>query len=260
MPHAVKVAFFALAVAGFGALAASCGNGNAQYRIVNAIANTSLLDPNGLALYMNGSSVWTNVAFAQTEPSSAGKYQNISGGTDTLDVYKEASAGQGGDQIISSGLDLSGNTQTTVVLIGNESTKPAAQKFTDNNTTQPTSGNAEFRIINASPVTQNVNGVDVYILPSGTTPSTPNAPKINSSALTFSINNSSFIPYTNVGLPASNSLNVYVTAHGQTGIYANPFPLAVSGLTGGTSIRTIVITDTSPGTAPPLLQVLTDVN
>ena len=94
MPRAVKIVCFALAVAGLGLLAASCGNGNAQYRVVNAISDTSLLDPNGLAIYMNGGSVWANVPFPQTEPSSAGKYQNVQGGTDTLDVYKEAQAGR----------------------------------------------------------------------------------------------------------------------------------------------------------------------
>ena len=255
MPRAVKIVCFALAVAGLGVLAASCGNGNAQYRVVNAISNTSTLDPSGLAIYMNGGSVFTSVTFGQTEPSSAGKYQNQQGGTDTIDVYQEKSAGAAGAQIIEAALNLGGNTQNTVVLTGNQSTAPAVYKYVDNNTTLPISGNALFRIINASAVSNEQNGVDVYVLQKGTYPNSPNAPKINTSgALTFG----NATPYVNVGLPPGNSLNVYVTPHGQYGYYAQP--IAVSGLTGETSIRTIVIMDSSPGVAPLKSVVLTDVN
>jgi len=259
MARAVKIVCFALAVASLGLLgllAASCGNGNAQYRVVNAISDTSTLDPNGLAIYMNGGSVWTSVPFTQTEPSSAGKYQNQQGGADTIDVYPEASAGEGGDEIINSALNLSGDTQYTVVLTGNESTQVyAASKFTDDNsTTKPTSGNALFRIINASAVS-NPNGVDVYILPPGTSPTNPpTSPMFNSTALLYQ----SATAYTNVGLPPGNSLTVYVTPHGERVNYA--LPLAVSGLTGGISIRTIVIMDTSPGVQPLQLELLTEVN
>jgi Domain of unknown function (DUF4397) len=256
MSRVLKAVSFALAIVGLGVFAASCGNGNAQYRVVNAISTTTTYDANGFAIYMNGSSVWTNVGFPFTEPSSSGKYQSVGAGTDTLDVYPEASAGQANAQVISSALNLSGGKQYTVVLTGDTSTPLAVQKYTDNNTTIPTSGNAEFRVINASPITSNLNGVDVYVLPPGTTPSTPNAPKLSSSALTFG----SVISYTNVGLPTSNALNVYVTAHGGTGQYALPFPMPISGLTGGTSIRTIVITDDGGGVSPPQLLLLTDVN
>ena len=265
MPRAVKIVCFALVVAGFGFLAASCGNGNAQYRVVNAISDTSTLDPTGLVLYMNGGALGsgTPITFRQTLPSS-GKYLNVQGGGDTLDVYRDAVAGEAGDWLIESTLGLSGDTQTTVVLLGNQSSQMcsgtqsgsacyAVEKYTDNNTTLPLSGNAEFRIINASAVSQ-PNGVDIYILPTGTTPSTPGAPKINTSG---ALNFPDATPYTNVGLPGG-TLNVYVTPHGQTGNYAPP--LAVSGLTGGTSVRTIVITDTSPGVSPLYLLELTDVN
>lgn len=253
MLRAVRIFCFALAVAGLGVLAASCGNGNAAYRVVNAISNTSLLDQDGyLAVYINGSSVFGAVYFPDTYPSA--KYQNVGAGTDTIDVYGGSSAGLGGDQLLSAALNLGGSTNYTVVLTGNESTPLAASKYTDdNNTTLPLSGNALFRIINALPVS-GVNGVDVYVLAAPETPQSPNAPKLSSSALTFG----NAISYTNVGLPPSNSLNIYVTPHGQTANSA--MPITVSGLTGGTSIRTIVIMDTSPGVTPLQLQQLTDVN
>jgi len=256
MLRAVKIVCFALAVAGLGILAASCGNGNAAYRVVNAISNTTLLDPDGyLAVYMNGSSVFPQVYFPDTYPS--GSYRHVGGGTDTIDVYGGSSVGVGGHLLFSSSQDLSGSTNYTVVLSGNQSTPPAVRSYTDDNTTTlPLSGNALFRVINASAVT-GANGVDVYILPPGTTPTNPpTAPVFNSSALTYL--NNDFTPYTNVGLPSGNSLNVYVTPHGER--VNSGQPITVSGLTGGASIRTIVVMDTSPGVAPLQLQQLTDVN
>jgi len=255
MPRAVIIMCLALAVVSLGLFAASCGNSNAQYRVVNAISNTSLLNGGSLAIYMNGGSVFPTVNFPGTEPGS-GKYANVQQGTDSLDVYASGTAGESGDEIIGSALNLNGNTQTTVVLTGNQSTTLAAQKYTDNNTTQPISGNALFRVINASAVTQDVEGVDVYILAAPFTPRTPGAQSLNSSALTF--RDADTLPYTNVGLPTSNSLNVFVTAHGQTGDYAPP--ITVSGLTGHTSIRTIIVVDGNDGTSPPQLLQLTDVN
>lgn len=241
MFRALKVLSCAVALMAFGILAASCGSGNAQYRLVNAIPISSQYGTGGFDIYMNGSSTgWTSVAFTFTEPSSAGKYQSVGAGSDTLEVYPAGEAGLAGDQVITSALNFSGGSQYTAVLTGNSTsgTYPlAAQRYSDNNSQIPSSGNALFRVIDASLTT---GALDVYILPPGTYPYSNPHPSPTVTGLSFP-NASS---YNNVGLPTSNTLDVYVTASGST----NPISqVPVGNLAGGKSIRTIVVVDANGG-------------
>lgn len=253
MSRLLKVLSFALAVVAMGAFAASCGSSNAQYRVVNAIPNTTTFDPNGFAIYMNGASIWPNVCFTCVEPTSSGKYQSVSGGSDTLDVYKQAEAGQtGATPVISSSLSLGGSTQYTIVLAGNSTTIPlAVQLITDTNPT-PTSGDAGVRIIDAS-LSLPTAGVDVYALPPGTACNVsspcPSAGKIASGLVypTSGGNGNINSGYQNVGLPAGGSVVFWVTSAGNAG---GPIINRTLTLTAGQNY-TLVLADQNGGGSPP---------
>ena len=258
MPRVLKVLLFTVVVIGFGVLAASCGNGHAQYRIVNGIAGSAY--NTGVDIQMNGATVFTSVAFRSTEPGSSASYSKIAAGSETLEVFPAGDAGDANAQIITSTVNLDDNTQLpqyTIVLTGSTSSNLAASVFTDNNYTIPTSGNAAFRVINASPSTSSTSGVDVYIVPPGVVLSGL-SPTV--SGLAFSSNAATASSYVDVGVPTGGTLYVYVTAPGGKGQFGYPFPQSVGGLTGGQSIRTIVLTDYPGATLPPDLLVLTDVN
>jgi hypothetical protein len=262
MSGLLKVLCFALAVVALGAFAASCGSSNAQYRVVNAIPNTTTFDAQGFAVYMNGASIWSNVAFTNTEPTSSGKYQSVSGGSDTLDVYPQSEAGQtGATPDISSALNLGGGTQYTVVLAGNSTatgaTYPlAAHVITDANPT-PTSGDAGLRILAASLI---LPSVDIYVLPSSATTCCAQYQNTSAeiatglqypqSAGTGNIDSN----YQNVGIPTGGGLTVWVTAHGN----ATALILKSSSysLNAGQNY-TLVLTDASGGGSPPQFIFLT---
>jgi hypothetical protein len=249
MPRGIKVLCFALAIVAIGTLAASCGSSSAQFRIFNAIA-TSPSNPTGSAfdIWLNGALLFSNLSFEGYQPNTG--YKSVSSGSDTLEVFQ---TGTSTNPYINTPLNLGGGNAYTVVLTGNSTsgsgtTSYAAQVKTDTDTA-PTSGNANFRIINASISTGSTGGLDVYILPPGTTPNTPGT-TASVQGLTFP--NAS--PY--VGVSSSGSLTVYVTISNSRTQIAQ---YALSGLTGGTSIRTLVITDSPGASYPPLLWSMTDV-
>jgi Domain of unknown function (DUF4397) len=249
MSRLLKISSFALAVIALGALAASCGSGNAQYRVVNAIPNTTTFDANGFAVYMNGAAVFSDVCFTCVEPG--GKYQSVSGGSNTLAVYPQSEAGQtGATPDINSTLSLGGSTQYTVVLAGNGSTVPlAAQVITDTNPT-PTSGDAEIRIIDASLI---LPSVDVWVLPSSiTTCCAQNPPGQVASGLQYPASVGG--GYENVGIPTSGGLTAWVTAH-QNGS-ALILKSSSYTLTAGQNY-TLVLTDHSGGGSPPQFVFMT---
>jgi uncharacterized protein DUF4397 len=224
MSRLLKVLSFALVVVALGAFAASCGNGNAQYRVVNAIPNTTTFDSAGFAVYMNGAAVFSNVTFPGVFPNSNGKYQSVSNSSNTLALYTQSEAGQvGATPLISSALNLGGGTQYTIVLAGNSTasgaTYPlAAQVITDPipTATFPASGDAGVRIIDTS---LTLGAVDVFDLPPSftcdvSTPCPSNA-KI-ASGLVYGANGSSGninSGYQNVGL-TNGQVAIWVTASG----------------------------------------------
>jgi len=259
MSSLLKILCSAFAVVVIGIFAASCGSGNAQYRVVNAIANTTQeFDPNGFAIYMNGGSIWTSVCFPCSEPSSNNKYQSVSGGSDTLEVFRNSDAGQTGAQpLVSSSLSLGGGTQYTVVLAGNSTatgaTYPLAEQLITDNNPIPTSGDAGIRVIDAS---LNLPSVDIYVLPTGTACSPcPSAGKIASglqypqSAGTGNISSG----YQNVGVPTNPTVVVWVTGAGNA---SDPIFNHSYTLTAGNNY-TLVLADSSGGTSPPQFVFLT---
>ncbi|MFZ1917268.1 MAG: DUF4397 domain-containing protein [Terriglobales bacterium] len=243
MPRLLKVLCFALAVVAFGAFAASCGSHNAQYRVVNAIPNTTSFDANGFAVYMNGAAVFSDVCFTCVEPS--GKYQSVSGGSDTLDVYTQSEAGQtGATPEINSGLNLGGGTQYTIVMVGNGNTVPlAAQVITDTNPI-PTSGDADVRIIDASLI---LPAVDVWVLPSSiNTCCAQNPPGQVASGLQYPTSVGG--GYQNVGIPTSGGLTAWVTVHGNDGALILK---SISYTLNAGQNYTLVLTDAVGGGSPP---------
>jgi len=249
MPRSVKVVCFAVAIVGIAAFAASCGSSNADFRVFNAIA-TSPSNPVGSAfdVWVNGSEAFPNLQFGGTQPNTG--YKSIAAGSDTLELFQ---TGTTTNPYINSPLNLGGSNTYTVILTGTSqsgSNGYAASVKQDTNTA-PTTGNVNIRVINtAFNASQTVGGsFDLYILPPGTTPSNPGVtPQITQ------LTPVNATPYQTVS--TSGSLTVYVTGHGsRTAINNQP----LSGLTAGTSVRTIMVTDSPGATYPPLLYTLTDV-
>jgi hypothetical protein len=221
MARFFTVFIFAFGVIACGIFAASCGNGNAQYRIVNAVSNTTTFDPSGFAIYVNGDSIFSDLAYGETQPSASGKYQSVGGGTDTLTVYPNSAAGQANAQVVQSALNLGGGNQYTVVLTGNSSTSGAtfplaAQVISDPNPTQ-TTGLTGIRIIDASLNLDSISagGVDVYVLPSSITTccAGDGAARVGA-AMLYPENGSSgnvSTSYLNIGLPTNGSVRVWLT-------------------------------------------------
>ncbi len=242
MSRFFTVLILASGVVACGIFAASCGNGNAQYRVVNAVPNTTTFDPSGFAIYINGDSIFSNFSYGETQPSSSGKYQSVGGGTDTLTVYPNSAAGQANAQVIQSALNLGGGNQYTVVLTGNSSTSGAtfplaAQVISDPNPTQNT-GLTGIRIIDASLNLNSLSsgfGVDVYVLPSSTTTccNGDGAGKVGSAMLYPQNGGSGNVStnYLNIGLPTNGSVRVWLTiANNPSGLiseynYNNVFTL-----------------------------------
>ena len=260
MPRLFKILSFALAVIAIGMLAASCGSGNAQYRVVNAIPNTQGISTSTyFDIQMNGSTLNTGgtLSFEATFPGPQNRYQSVSSGTDTLGVFKAGQAGQAGAiPVISSALNLKGGTQYTVILAGNQSsTYPlVAQVIADTNPT-PTSGNVGIRVLDASLSLASIGSVDVYALPSTDTCCTLGTGQVASglqypqgSGTGGSINSG----YQNIGL-ASN-LTVWVTAHSNTSEIL--YHSTISSLTAGQNY-TLVLVDAQRGGAPPQTLFLT---
>lgn len=249
MSRSVKVVCFAVAIVGIAAFVASCGSSNADFRVFNAIA-TSPSNPVGSAfdVWINGSEVFSNMQFGGTQPNTG--YKSISSGSDTLELFQ---TGTTTNPYINSPLNLGGANTYTVILTGTSASGSngyAAAVKQDTNTA-PTTGNVNIRIINAAiNASQTVGGsFDFYILPPGTTPSNPGTTPQVSQLTTVNAS-----PYQAVS--TSGSLTVYVTPHGsRTALNNQP----LSGLTAGTSIRTIMVTDSAGATYPPLLYTLIDV-
>ncbi len=176
-----KGACLALAVVASAIFAISCGSGNTSYRVIDAIANYNYQATGGFDLTMNGSLVFSSVQFTNINPSGKDAYQSISGSGDTLSVFAHGDSLTGAP-VFSSSLNLSGHTQYTVLLMGNNTTNPyVAQPFTDDNTI-PASNDFALRIIHASnnmPSGQPSGGVDIYIVGSPNVVTGPNPPPAN---------------------------------------------------------------------------------
>jgi Domain of unknown function (DUF4397) len=245
MFRSLKALPVTLALAALSIFATSCGSSSqSQIRVVHAISNGPALDVN-----INTTKVFTNIAFGGVQPTPPA-YTKVASGSVTIQAFDTGTTTNpifGTNGVTA---NLSSSSQYTIVLAGflngTGANAPAALQITDNNTA-PTSGNVEFRIIDASPSAPGT--VDVYIVPPGTDINQVNPPTIQ--GLTYQQASS---PYTSV---AAGTYSVIVTTSGSKIPIINPqdYALPTAGM-----IRTLVLVDNPGGGNPPSWLELNDLN
>jgi hypothetical protein len=222
--------------------AASCGSGSnagaAQYQVVQTIPDA----PGNFNVSVNGKNVFTNVAFGSTEPSFG--YQSVPVGSDPIEVT------QGSVSVIpSTNMNLIAGSQSTVLLTGLYA-NPTAVVLRDNNTA-PLSGQAELRIVDASPSAP--TSLDVYIVAPGVD-ITQRAPTISS----LQFGQQSAYQNLTIGSSGNTQISVIVTQTGDATKtqYVNQIYTIYTG-----QIRTIVLVDASGGGAISTIPLeLSDLN
>jgi hypothetical protein len=243
MSRLLKVLPLTLALAALSFFATSCGSGNqAQIRVVHAISNGSALDVN-----INTTKVFTNIAFGGVQPTPPA-YTKVASGGVTIQAFDTGTTTNpifGTNGVTAS---FSSSSQYTIVLAGflnsTGANAPAALQITDNNSA-PTSGNVEFRIIDASPSSPGT--VDVYIVPPGTDINQVNPPTIQ--GLIYQQAST----YQSMG---AATYSVIVTTSGsKTPIISAQDYTLVAG-----QIRTLVLVDNPGGGNPPSWLELSDLN
>ena len=230
-----------LALAALSIFATSCGSSSqSQVRVVHAIPNGPALDVN-----INATKVFTNIAFGGVQPTPPA-YTKAASGSVTIQAYDTGTTTNpifGTNGVTAS---LSSTSQYTIILAGflnSTGNAPAALQITDNNTA-PTSGNVEFRIIDASPSSPGT--VDVYIVPPGANINQVNPPTIQ--GLTYQQAST----YQSM---AAATYSVIVTTSGSKIPFISQDYTLVAG-----QIRTLVLVDNVGGGTPPSLLELSDLN
>ncbi len=220
------------AIASLCLFAASCGSsGQSQVRVVQAISD----EPTALDVKVNTSKPFTNIAFGAVQPAPPA-YTKVTAGSVTLEAVD---TGTTTAVIANTNATLNSSSQYTVVmtgfLTGSGTTAPTFWTIPDTNTA-PTSGNVEFRIINASTASSPlVGGFDVYIVPPGT-----NIQNVTPQVSGLTLGQGS--AYTSLAYVANVGYEVVVTGHGNLQQYVNQ-----TYVTPTSSIRTLVIVDNSGG-------------
>jgi len=240
LPFALALAVVALAV-----LAASCSSSSTQYRIVDAMAFSPQEE---VDIYVNttppSTPTFSGVGLGSTEPGSG--YQKVSSGADTTEVFE---TGTTSNPYFDGALNLGGGSYT-VVLTGNGTPDPfGVQVVTDTNPT-PTSGDVEFRILDASPSTPSA---DVYV-GDPTFGCCPQSAKVGSGLLYPASGGSGNFNsgYVNVGVPTSDDLGVWVTYTGTSNVMASTTYTVTVG-----QLYTVVLLDQYGGGFPPQFMLLT---
>jgi len=150
-----------LALAALSGVTTSCGSTNkAQIRVINAIPDSGPTD-----IRVNGTKIIPDLVFGTIQPDTTpASYFAVTSGSDIVQGF---APGDTTNPISPIGtFTLNGSTDYTVVAVGLELNDEPPLLLIDDNTA-PTSGTAEFRIVNAS-LNSPPNGVDVYIVPPGT--------------------------------------------------------------------------------------------
>jgi len=157
---------FALALTALSIFSAGCGSGNGtKFRVVNAIPNA----PEPADVLVDGKVVETAVSFPSVAPATG--YSSISSGSRHLQLFP---TGTTTGAFFDGNITFNSGNAYTLVATGYFTTNTIVMpQFTDSSTA-PTSGNAELRIIQASPAGLGGNpAVDVYIVaPGGGLPGT----------------------------------------------------------------------------------------
>lgn len=141
-------------LAGMGAVAAllfaaGCGsNGNASLRVVQASPDTGQVD-----VLLNSKTISSDIGYA----GSTG-YISVDSGSPNLQVTPINSS----TPIVNETVTLA-STSNTTVIVANYAANVEGLVLSDNNTDPPT-GDAQLRVVNAAP---GISTADVYFVPSG---------------------------------------------------------------------------------------------
>jgi hypothetical protein len=214
-------------------LTVGCGSSKARFRFVQASTAT----PTNVDLQVDGKTVQTAVGFGQTAT-----YRSATAGSRKFELF---ATGTTTNPYVSSTVSL-GKGDTTVIA-ENPFATIALAPYTDDNTA-PTTGNVKVRIIQEAPtVAPTGQGIDVYVVPTGT-PIAGFNPQITN--LQYQVAS----PYLSL---AAASYDVFATVTGTQNI--------ISSLTGTYAlttgqIRTLVILDSPNGGGPYTLLELNDLN
>lgn len=232
-----------LAIAALSLITTGCGSNQAQIRVVNTIPNSDL------DVDFAGTKVVSSISYGNIQPTTPpAQYLSVASGTDIIQAYVADSTtnpifGQTG---IST--PLGGSNQYTVVLYGSLAGTNNATAFVvrDNNTV-PTTGDVEFRVINASYST--TEPVDVYFVPptqgiGGLSPQISGLGQTQGSS------------YQSLTYPGTAGIEVVVTSHGSTEpIFSVPYDPPTG------AIFTLVLYDNQNGSAMNLTPlVLQDID
>lgn len=157
---------FALALTALSIFSPGCGSSSStKFRVVNAIPDA----PAATDVLVDGKVVETAVSFPSVSPSTG--YSSISSGSRHMQLFP---TGTTTGAYFEGNITFNGGNAYTLVATGHFNTNTIVMpQFTDTSTA-PTSGNAELRIIQASPAGLGANSaVDVYIVaPGGGLPGT----------------------------------------------------------------------------------------
>jgi hypothetical protein len=253
MSRWLKILPLTLALAALSILAASCNSASpAQVRFVNAIQDT---DQYGAALDIefNGTRDFSDVAFFGYLPISG--YTSVPLGSDTIEGLETATS----TEIFDANVSLNPGTQSQYTIVATgfaiNSSKIAIISAADNNTA-PVAGKVEFRVINASP--SGPSGVDIYIVPVGSSGSIAPPPTIANLAYR-GVSGYVALPYNSNRVDGAN-YTMFVTATGTTAPILITQSLSAGSSSEG-SIRTLVLTDQQNiDQLNPLAIVLNDFN
>ena len=230
MSRAFKVLHFALVIFTLCIFVASCGSGSssgaAQYQVVQTVPDA----PGNFDVSIGGKNIFTNLAFGSIAPTFG--YQLVPVGSDQIEVT------QAGTTVIpSTSMNLIAGTQSTVLLTGFYAA-PSAVILRDNNTA-PLSGQAELRIVDASPSAP--ANLDIYIV-APNVDITQRAPTISS----LQFGQQSDYQDLTIGQSGSTLITVIVTKTGDASKaqYVNQIYTFYVG-----QIRTLVLVDASGGGA-----------
>jgi len=193
-----------LAVAALSLIATGCGSNQAHIRVVNAIPNSDL------DVDFNSTKVVSSISFGNVQPTTPpAQYLSVASGTVGIQAYVAGSTTSpifGANPITS---PLGGSNDYTVVLYGTLlGTNTATAFVVQDDNTAPTTGNVEFRVINASYTTP--GSVDVYLIPPNTNIGGSVIPQISGLAQTQGSS------YQSLTYPGTTGVSVVVTLHGST--------------------------------------------
>lgn len=171
MLRLLKIVTLMLVLAAFSVFIMSCGSGgSAQVRVINDIDTTVSTN---LDVYINGSKYFTDVAFGQAYPTQAtpAAYVSVPSGNVTVQAYPTGTTSNGIFGSSGDSASLSGSTQYTMLLGGSNLSSASVNLLTDNSTV-PSTGDMEVRVINGAASTAAGQGIGVAIFQTGQTPPT----------------------------------------------------------------------------------------